>query len=165
MMMRLPGWLTRLAADVETDRFRKIQTADRQAANRFLREHAAEFTASTREQIGYVLGRLAVYYPPTNLSRSQQKTRSEDYIDDLQGIPFDLLELAAKRYRNQTGPKYDFYPRPAHLKREIADELHRRRFIYGMCEIVADSSLNDDAAYNRLKINAGAVLRIAKKGI
>ena len=91
------------------------------------RECAIVLAASepaTSVEIGVMLHRLSLHYPDRKLNPKEAALVAADWLADLDGVPFDLIETGFKRWR--TGPKCAFFPKPGEIL-ALIDFDHRLR--------------------------------------
>lgn len=79
---------------------------------------------ATSVEIGVMLHRLSLHYPDRKLNPKEVALVAADWLADLDGVPFDLIELGFKRWR--TGPKCAFFPKPGEIL-ALIDFDHRTR--------------------------------------
>lgn len=105
---------------------------------KFLQEILARFkknlTPAEPETIKVLLGRLSLHYPMANRSEAQFALMMDDYLEDLNFIPSDILANACRRYRQSIENKY--FPRSAELRELAKEELVVRTMQYKkLCKI------------------------------
>ena len=101
--------------------------SDREFCHNLRRECAIVLAASepaTSVEIGVMLHRLSLHYPDRKLNTQEAKLVAADWLADLDGVPFDLIETGFKRWR--TGPKCAFFPKPGEIL-ALIDFDHRVR--------------------------------------
>lgn len=74
-------------------------------------------------EVGRMVGKMAIAYPNAKLSDEETEARLELYIELLKDIPFDVLSNAFKRV-TQT---LRFFPSVSEIREAAAPELGRRR--------------------------------------
>ena len=101
--------------------------SDREFCHDLSRECAIVLAASepaTSVEIGVMLHRLSLHYPDRKLNPKEAALVAADWLADLDGVPFDLIEIGFKRWR--TGPKCAFFPKPGEIL-ALIDFDHRTR--------------------------------------
>ncbi len=83
--------------------------------------------ASDKEII-YELKKLSTHCGIPNRESINFAMMLDDYLDDLNGFPLDLIQYACRQYRNAPGRENDFFPRPGRLKPLMSGELSKRKF-------------------------------------
>lgn len=74
-----------------------------------------------------MLHRLSLHYPDRKLNPKEASLVAQDWLSDLDEVPFDILELAFKRWR--TGPKCAFFPKPGEILALVESEQRVRRYL------------------------------------
>lgn len=90
--------------------------SDREFCHDLSRECAIVLAASepaTSVEIGVMLHRLSLHYPDRKLNPKEAALVAADWLADLDGVPFDLIETGFRRWR--TGPKCAFFPKPGEI--------------------------------------------------
>lgn len=77
------------------------------------------------EKIITSLTKLSAHYWQGNKDQTGWSVVMEDYLEDLEDLPADLLDEACKRWRRNAANK--FFPRAAELKAQISYDWCQRR--------------------------------------
>lgn len=87
---------------------------------------ASDETATPAE-IGILLHRLSLHYPDRKLNPKEAALVAQDWLQDLDGIPHDLVELAFSKWRR--GPKCAFFPKAGEILELVKAEVTMRKFL------------------------------------
>jgi len=80
---------------------------------------AASQPATTKE-VAILLHKLSLHYPERKLSASELQMVAEDWLSDLNGAPYDVIEQAIAKWRR--GPQCQFYPKSGQIL-ELVNEI------------------------------------------
>ena len=96
---------------------------------------------ATSAEAGFELKRLSVWCPMGNREKCDYKLMLCDALSDLAGYPLDLIQQACSRYRNDSDPRNDFFPRPGRLKNFVEHKLaERKRLLYRLERLLATAN-------------------------
>lgn len=82
---------------------------------------------ATAPQVAILLHRLSLHYPDRKLNDKEAASVAQDWLSDLAGIPYDLIESAFTAWRR--GPKSSFYPKPGEILAIIESEVRYRKHL------------------------------------
>lgn len=72
---------------------------------------------ATGLEIAVVLHRLSKHYPERKMSEDDLLDVSKDWLEDLDGLPLDIIEAAVSEWRR--GEKCEFFPKSGQILRLV----------------------------------------------
>lgn len=103
----------------------------------------ASATPAEPAQIGILLHRLSLHYADRKLTAREAQLVAEDWLNDLDGLPLDLAELAFRRWR--TGPKCAFFPKAGEILGLVEVERRTRAILHRRAQAVIEAMTGDPA--------------------
>ena len=85
-------------------------------------------------EIAVLIHRLSLHYPDRKLNQQEAQLVTEDWLEDLDGLSHDLIELAFKRWRQ--GPKCAFFPKAGEILALVNHEMAIRKLLAKRAEEV-----------------------------
>lgn len=98
--------------------------ADLPAVKAYAKEAARLMLPAPDAEAVKMLDRLFKHYPQTHLHESEHADRWDDWLDDLEDVPLDVLDMACTRWRRST---QRFAPTPGQLLDKVSEILFARK--------------------------------------